>query len=61
MGGVFLALGRGVPNDVNIPVVHQVDVAATVAVLLGINPPRDSEGRAVPGIGDRLMTDAVAD
>jgi hypothetical protein len=52
MGGVFFALGRGIPNDLAIPVVHQVDVAATVAGLLGINPPRDSEGRRVPGIGD---------
>jgi arylsulfatase A-like enzyme len=51
MGGVFFAMGRGVPEDVDIPVVHQVDVAATVALLLGISPPRDSEGRPVPGIG----------
>ena len=56
MGGIFLATGRGVPDDLVLPEVHQIDVAATVARLLGIDPPRHSEGRAVPGIGERLLT-----
>jgi arylsulfatase A-like enzyme len=51
MAGTFFALGRGVPPDLEVPVVHQVDVAATVAALLGIDPPEQSEGRPVPGIG----------
>ena len=57
MGGVFLAMGRGVPRDLTIQAVHQVDVAATVARLLEINPPRHSEGQPVPGIGDFLVTE----
>ena len=61
MGGVFFALGRGVSDDLRVPEVHQVDVAATVAMLLGIHPPRDSEGRSVPGIGVHLLTDKAAD
>ncbi|MDH3641621.1 MAG: hypothetical protein OES38_05965, partial [Gammaproteobacteria bacterium] len=56
MGGVFLAMGRGVPSGLTIHAVHQVDVAATVARLLGISPPRHSEGRPVPGIGELLIT-----
>jgi predicted AlkP superfamily pyrophosphatase or phosphodiesterase len=51
MAGMFLALGRGVPAGTRLPPVHQVDLAATVAGLLGIEPPRDSEGRPVPGLG----------
>jgi arylsulfatase A-like enzyme len=53
MGGIFFALGRGVRNDVKLPMVRQVDVAATVAQLLGIDPPRHSEGRPIAGIGDQ--------
>jgi arylsulfatase A-like enzyme len=56
MAGIFLALGRGVRRDLVLPEVQQVDVAASVAVLLDMDPPRDSEGRPVPGIGTRLMT-----
>jgi len=57
MAGVFLALGRGVAPDLQIAEVHQVDVAATVAALLGIDPPAGSEGRPVPGIGVIAPTD----
>lgn len=57
MGGVFMAMGRGVPADLVLPVVHQVDVAPTVARLLGIEPPRQSEGRGVRGIGEHLIGD----
>jgi arylsulfatase A-like enzyme len=56
MGGIFFALGRGVPRGLVLPEVHQVDVAATVARLLGIHPPGNSEGRAVPGIGEQALT-----
>ncbi len=50
MPGMFLALGRGVPAGARLPVMHQVDLAATIAALLGIEPPLDSEGRPVPGL-----------
>ena len=55
MAGVFLALGRGVPSDLVLPEVQQVDVAATVARLLQMKPPRQSEGRPVRGIGEHLI------
>ena len=46
MGGIFLAVGRGVPAGTRLGAVHQVDVAPTAAALLGIAPPAQSEGRA---------------
>lgn len=55
MGGVFFAVGRGVPADLVVPEVHQVDLAPTVARLLGIDPPRQSEGRSVRGVGEHLV------
>ena len=55
MGGIFLAMGRGVPADLGIPQVHQIDVAPTVARLLGIDPPQQSEGKGVRGIGEHLI------
>jgi arylsulfatase A-like enzyme len=51
MGGVFIAMGRGVEAGVALPAVHQVDVAPTIARLLGIAPPAQAEGRPVTGIG----------
>ncbi|MFW6093269.1 MAG: alkaline phosphatase family protein [Pseudomonadota bacterium] len=56
MAGIFYAMGRGVSPNLVLPEVQQVDVAATVAQLLEIDPPRDSEGRPVPGIGGTLLT-----
>ena len=47
MAGIFLAMGRGVPTDRPIEEVHQIDVAATVAGLLNIEPPQDSEGASI--------------
>ena len=52
MAGVLLALGRGVPAGRRLPAVHAVDVAPTVAALLGIEPPRSSEGAAFLPIQD---------
>lgn len=46
MGGIFLAMGRGVPDAVPSKV-RQIDLAATVAKLLNIEPPRDSEGTPI--------------
>jgi arylsulfatase A-like enzyme len=47
MHGIFVALGRGVPKGVRLPRVRAIDVAPTVARLLGIAPPAQSEGRAL--------------
>ncbi len=55
MGGIFFATGRGVPRELVLPEVRQVDVAPTVARLLHMQPPRDSEGRPVRGIGEQLV------
>lgn len=60
MGGVFFAAGRGVPNDLVLPEVHQIDLAATVARLLSIEPPRQSEGRPIRGIGEHLIGNGAA-
>lgn len=51
MGGVLLALGRGVPSGATLPPARVLDVAATVARLLGIAPPRQNEGRAIEPLG----------
>lgn len=51
MGGVFMAMGRGISADLQLGEVRQIDVAATVAHLLDIDPPLQSEGRPIPGIG----------
>jgi len=47
MGGSFVAMGRGVAAGTKFGEVHQVDVAPTVAALLGIKPPQKSEGKVV--------------
>ena len=51
MGGILLALGRGVAAGAALPQAHQIDIAATVARLLNIDPPAQSEGTPVAGIG----------
>ncbi len=51
MGASLFALGRGVPAGTKLPRVNVIDVAPTVAALLGIGPPAQSEGRAIPGLG----------
>ncbi len=47
MGAAFLAMGRGVSPDADYGVVHQVDVAPTIAKLLGIKAPQSSEGTPI--------------
>lgn len=50
MGAVFFAMGRGVAPG-SVPArARTIDVAATVAKLLGIDPPSSSEGSVIPGI-----------
>lgn len=50
MGASFLVLGRGASPGADYGEVRQIDVAPTVAHLLGIAPPLASEGRVVQGI-----------
>ncbi len=50
MGGIFFALGRGIPSGARLGPVRAIDVAPTVTRLLGIEPPRDSEGRVILGL-----------
>lgn len=51
MRGIFFALGRGVPRGAKLGRVRGRDVAATVAHLLGIEPPAQNEGVPIAGIG----------
>jgi predicted AlkP superfamily phosphohydrolase/phosphomutase len=46
--GIFYAAGPGVASGRNLGVVRQVDAAPTAAALLGIPPPAQSVGRALP-------------
>ena len=46
--GIFYAVGPGVRAGARPGIVRQVDPAPTVARLLGIPPPADSVGRALP-------------
>jgi predicted AlkP superfamily pyrophosphatase or phosphodiesterase len=52
MQGTLLAMGRGVAPATRLGGVHVVDVAPTVARLLGIAPPRHAEGTPVAGLGE---------
>ena len=51
MGTIFYALGRGVTRGHREAEVRSVDVAATVAGLLAIDPPAQSEGKPIVGVG----------
>jgi predicted AlkP superfamily pyrophosphatase or phosphodiesterase len=48
MGGIFFAVGNGVPRGERIDPVRAIDVAPTVAAILGIEPPLDAEGEPLP-------------
>jgi predicted AlkP superfamily pyrophosphatase or phosphodiesterase len=50
MAGIFLAIGRGVLAGAKLDAVRMIDVAPTAARLLGIDPPRSAEGRAIAAI-----------
>ena len=54
MGAIFYAAGRGVAPGIRLSPVRAIDIAATVSALLGIEPPAQSEGRAIPGVGTPL-------
>lgn len=57
MGATFMAMGRGVPAGLHLPALHQIDVAPTAARLLGIQAPRDSEGRPIAGIDAAALSE----
>lgn len=44
MAGIYYAMGRGIPAGERIASCRTIDVAPTVAALLGIEPPDSSEG-----------------
>jgi predicted AlkP superfamily pyrophosphatase or phosphodiesterase len=50
MGGIFFAMGRGVKAGTKLGEVSTLDVAPTVARLLGIEPPKDAEGRPLESL-----------
>jgi arylsulfatase A-like enzyme len=47
MGAIFLGMGRGFPQGVRIGAVRNIDIAPTIAMLLGIDPPAQAEGRVI--------------
>jgi predicted AlkP superfamily pyrophosphatase or phosphodiesterase len=47
MHAILLAMGRGVPKGSRIGAVHATDVAPTIAHLLGIEAPAQSEGTRI--------------
>ncbi len=51
MGAILLALGRGVPTGARIGAVRSIQVAPTIAKLLGIAPPAHAEGAPIPDFG----------
>jgi predicted AlkP superfamily pyrophosphatase or phosphodiesterase len=53
MHAIFYAAGRGVPPDLALTRVDAIDVAPTIAHLLGIEPPANAVGVRIPGIGER--------
>jgi hypothetical protein len=53
MRGILYALGRGVPRGAQLGEVRALDVAATVARLLGIAPPGQNEGAPIEALAGR--------
>jgi arylsulfatase A-like enzyme len=47
MNGIFVALGREVGVGARLPAAQAIDLAPTIAALLGIDPPEHSEGTAL--------------
>ena len=47
MGAIFLGMGRGLPRGVRTGAMRNIDIAPTIAALLGIEPPADAEGRVI--------------
>jgi len=60
MGAIFFALGRGVRAGTRIESLRAIDVAPTIAGLLGIDPPSASEGEPVAEIATGAIHGADA-
>lgn len=54
MSGILLAKGRGVAADTRLGAISNLDIAPTVARLLGMGPPSDCEGVPIGEIGSAL-------
>ena len=52
MGALMMAMGRGVPKGARIGAIPMIDIAPTVAKLLSIEPPLQSEGKSISEIGN---------
>jgi predicted AlkP superfamily pyrophosphatase or phosphodiesterase len=52
MGALMMAMGRGVPKGARIGAIPMIDIAPTVAKLLRIEPPLQSEGKSISEIGN---------
>lgn len=50
MSATLIALGRGIPRGARLPAASALQIAPTVAHLLGIGPPRQAEAKRIAGI-----------
>ncbi|MCP3986745.1 MAG: alkaline phosphatase family protein [bacterium] len=60
MHAILLAMGRGVASGARLGQARAIDLAATVAALLEIDPPASSEGEIIPGLGAPLSEPRAA-
>jgi arylsulfatase A-like enzyme len=52
MHGTFIAAGTGIKKHPPLPNVQAIDVAPTIAFLLGIPEPADAQGKIVHQIAE---------
>lgn len=60
MHAILLAKGRGVASGARLGRSRAIDLAPSVASLLGIDPPASSEGQIIPGLGAPLSEPRAA-
>lgn len=60
MHAILLAKGRGVAPGARLGRSRAIDLAPSVAALLGIDPPAASEGEIIPGLGAPLSEPRAA-
>lgn len=60
MHAILLAMGRGVSPGGQLGRPRAIDLAASVAALLGIDPPASSEGEIIPGLEAPLSAPRAA-
>ncbi len=56
MGAMFLAMGRGIPKGMRIAPIEMIDIAPTVADLLGIDSPAQAQGDVIAEIRTEKLT-----